>query len=138
MWVNALLCITLVNEGCDMMGEMVRFIQSNKMLELRISGTKNLWKTPLLAIKSSKKTHKCVITSVKLSLVATGNIKVFLLASVVLEIVRRFSSSHYPFIWDGLQSLQILCCQPFKWVLEWAHFTGLVTGIKVWFISIFF
>lgn len=118
-----------------MKGEIIRFAQSNKKLELRISATQNFPKSRLLgsfAKKSSKKTLKCV-TSMKVSLVASGgvgDIGVFLLTSAVLEIARRFSVAHCPFIWHGLQAAQILCCPPFKWIQRWAPFTALVKGMQ--------
>lgn len=117
------------------MGETVRLFQSNKKLELRITATQNLPKSRLLgslANKSSKKTLKCV-TSMKVSLVATGGageIGVFLLTTAVLEMVRRFSSANCPFLWRGLQALQVLCFPPFKWIQKWAPFTGLVKGMQ--------
>ena len=115
------------------MGETLRFSHTNKKLELRISATQNFPKSRLLgslANKSSKKTLKCV-TSVKVSMAAKGDIGAFLLTTAALEIVRRFSSSHCPFIWRGLQTLQILNCPPFKWLQKWAPFTGLVKGMQV-------
>ncbi|KAD7480084.1 hypothetical protein R6Q59_008881 [Mikania micrantha] len=117
------------------MGETLRFFQSNKKLELRITATQNLPKSRLFGLvanKYSKKTIKCV-TSVKVNLVATsgaGDIGVFLLTTAALEIVRRFSSAHCPFIWRGLQVLQILCCPPFKWIQKWAPFASLVKGMQ--------
>ncbi|KAI3814367.1 hypothetical protein L1987_19120 [Smallanthus sonchifolius] len=68
----------------------------------------------------------------KVNLVATdaGDIGVFLLTTAALEIVRRFSSDHCPFIWRGLQALQVLCCPPFKWIQKWAPFTSLVKGMQ--------
>lgn len=123
------------------MGETIRLFQSNKKLELRITATQNLPKSRLLGSlvnKSSKKTIKCV-TSMKVSLVATGGaageIGVFLLTTAVLEMVRRFSSANCPFIWRGLQALQLLCFPPFKWIQKWAPFTGLVKGMQVGFQS---
>ncbi|KAF5770870.1 putative CRAL-TRIO lipid binding domain-containing protein [Helianthus annuus] len=116
------------------MGETLRVFQSKK-LELRITATQNLPKRRLfgfLGNKYSNKTIKCV-TSVKVNLVAAGragDIGVFLLTTAALEIVRRFSSAHCPFIWRGIQALQILCCPPFKWIQKWAPFTGLVKGMQ--------
>ncbi|KAI3793354.1 hypothetical protein L1987_35971 [Smallanthus sonchifolius] len=120
--------------GCEVMGETLRFFQSNKKLELRITATQNLPKSRLFGLVANtytKKTIKCV-TSVKVNLVATGagDIGVFILTTAALEIVRRFSSAHCPFIWRGLQALQILCCPPFKWIQKWAPFTSLVKGMQ--------
>lgn len=118
-----------------MKGEVLRFTQPNRKLELRISATQNFPKSRLLgslANKSSKKTLKCV-ASFKVSLVGSGgvgDISAFLLTSAALEIVRRFSSAHCPFIWHGIQAAQILCCPPFKWIQKWAPFTGLVKAMQ--------
>lgn len=120
------------------MRETLRLFQSNKKLELRVTATQNLPKSRLFGLVA-KKTIKCV-TSVKVNLVATGgdgDIGAFLLTTATLEIVRRFSSAHCPFIWRGLQALQILCCPPFKWIQKWAPFTGLVKGMQVGFSCIF-
>lgn len=128
-------CNFSVDKRCDVMGETLRVFQSNKKLDLRISATQNFPKSRLfgeLAKKSSKKTLKCV-TSMKVSMVASGDIGVFLLTTAVLEIVRKLSSAHCPFFWRGLQALQILCCPPFKWIEKWAPFTSLVKGMQVGF-----
>ncbi|KAK1409482.1 hypothetical protein QVD17_36008 [Tagetes erecta] len=124
-----------VNEVCEVMGETLRFFQSNKKLELRVTATQNLPKSRLFGLvanKYSKKRIKCV-ASVKVNLVATGgdgDIGAFLLTTATLEIVRRFSLAHCPFIWRGLQALQILCYPPFKWIQKWAPFTNLVKGMQ--------
>lgn len=117
------------------MGETLRFLNTNKKVELRVTATQNLPKSRLFGLvlnKYSKKTIKCA-TSLKINFVANGagDAGVFLLTTAVLEIVRRFSSAHCPFIWHGLQALQILCCPPFKWIQKWAPFTGLIQGMQV-------
>ncbi|XP_076903602.1 uncharacterized protein LOC143558707 [Bidens hawaiensis] len=116
------------------MGETLRFLNTNKKVELRVTATQNLPKSRLFGLvlnKYSKKTIKCA-TSLKINFVANsaGDVGVFLLTTAALEIVRRFSSAHCPFIWRGLQALQILCCPPFKWIQKWAPFTGLVQGMQ--------
>ncbi|KAI7751227.1 hypothetical protein M8C21_021296 [Ambrosia artemisiifolia] len=119
-----------------MMGETVRFFQSNKKLELRIGPTRDHAKSRLFGLTASKHSNKTVICvpSTKVSLVATGaagDVGVFLLTTAALEIVRKFSSARCPFVWHGLQALQILCCPPFKWIQKWAPFTSLVKGMQV-------
>lgn len=60
-----------------------------------------------------------------------GHVAVFLLKVAALEAVRRFSRARYPFIWSGLQALQVFCYPPFKWVQRWYPFRFLVKGMKV-------
>ncbi|XP_077214056.1 uncharacterized protein LOC143848888 [Tasmannia lanceolata] len=54
----------------------------------------------------------------------------FLLKVASLEILRRFSRARCPFIWQGLQALQVLCYPPFKWIQRWAPFKTLVEGMQ--------
>lgn len=60
-----------------------------------------------------------------------GHVAVFLLKIAALEAVRRFSRARYPFIWSGLQALQVFCYPPLKWVQRWYPFRFLVKGMKV-------
>ncbi|KAK7325001.1 hypothetical protein VNO77_29008 [Canavalia gladiata] len=62
---------------------------------------------------------------------AVGQITFFLLKVAALEIIRRFSKSRCPCVWRGLQTLQILCYPPFKWIQRWAPFKGLVKSMQV-------
>ncbi|XP_015935681.1 uncharacterized protein LOC107461651 [Arachis duranensis] len=62
---------------------------------------------------------------------AVGRITIFALKVAALEIVRRFSKSKCPFVWKGLQALQILCYPPFQWIQRWAPFKGLVESMQV-------
>ncbi|KAJ7947676.1 Sec14 cytosolic factor [Quillaja saponaria] len=60
-----------------------------------------------------------------------GHAAFFLVKVAALEIVRRFSKSRCPYAWRGIQSLQILCYPPFKWIQRWAPFKGLVKGMQI-------
>ncbi|KAH6803417.1 SEC14 cytosolic factor family protein / phosphoglyceride transfer family protein [Perilla frutescens var. frutescens] len=55
----------------------------------------------------------------------------FLVKTIALETVRRFSRAKCPFIWTGLQGLQILSCPPFKWIQRWKPFGFLVNGMQM-------
>lgn len=62
---------------------------------------------------------------------AVGYTALFLLKVAALEMLRRFSKAKCPFAWRGLQTLQMLCYPPFKWIQRWAPFKGLVEGMQV-------
>ncbi|KAF5446973.1 hypothetical protein F2P56_032565 [Juglans regia] len=62
---------------------------------------------------------------------AVGHTALFLLKVAALETLRRFSKAKCPFAWRGLQTLQMLCYPPFKWIQRWAPFKGLVEGMQV-------
>ncbi|XP_062084921.1 uncharacterized protein LOC133791052 [Humulus lupulus] len=62
---------------------------------------------------------------------AIGRIAVFVLKVAALETVRRFSKAKCPFVWRGLQALQVLCYPPFKWIQRFAPFKGLVKGAQM-------
>ncbi|PON85603.1 hypothetical protein TorRG33x02_186050 [Trema orientale] len=62
---------------------------------------------------------------------AVGHVAVFVLKVAALETVRRFSKAKCPFVWRGLQALQVLCYPPFKWIQRLAPFKGLVKGVQV-------
>ncbi|KAK2983266.1 hypothetical protein RJ640_009280, partial [Escallonia rubra] len=80
----------------------------------------------------SEKTLKCIL-SMKQGIQgngAAGEIGIFLLTTATLEIVRRFSRAKCPFIWRGLQALQLLCYPPFTWMQRWAPFKCLVKSMQ--------
>ncbi|PON51456.1 CRAL-TRIO lipid binding domain containing protein [Trema orientale] len=62
---------------------------------------------------------------------AVGHVAVFVLKVAALETVRRFSKTKCPFVWRGLQALQVLCYPPFKWIQRLAPFKGLVKGVQM-------
>ncbi|KAK3037813.1 hypothetical protein RJ639_031854 [Escallonia herrerae] len=80
----------------------------------------------------SEKTLKCIL-SMKQGIQgngAAGEIGIFLLTTATLEIVRRFSRAKCPFIWRGLQALQLLCYPPFTWMQRWTPFKCLVKSVQ--------
>ncbi|XP_019454033.1 PREDICTED: uncharacterized protein LOC109355367 isoform X2 [Lupinus angustifolius] len=62
---------------------------------------------------------------------SVGRATFFLLKLAALEIVRRFSKTRFPCVWQGLQALQILVYPPFRWIQRWAPFMGLVKSMQV-------
>ena len=62
---------------------------------------------------------------------AVGHVAVFVLKIAALETVRRVSKAKCPFVWRGIQALQVLCYPPFKWIQRLAPFKGLVKGVQV-------
>lgn len=60
-----------------------------------------------------------------------GQIVFFFLKVAALETVRRFSRAQCPFVWKAIQSLQILCFPPFKWICRWTPFGMFVEGVQV-------
>lgn len=80
----------------------------------------------------SKKSSQCVsLMKLGVGHPVVGDVGVFLLTTAVLEIVRRFSNAKCPFVWQGLQALQILCFPPFSWIQRWTPFKGLVKNMQV-------
>ncbi|KAL1826728.1 hypothetical protein ACET3Z_005140 [Daucus carota] len=60
-----------------------------------------------------------------------GHVAVFLVKVAVLEAIRKLSKSKYPFIWSGLQALQVISYSPFKWMQRWVPFRVLAKGMKM-------
>ncbi|KAK2985004.1 hypothetical protein RJ640_015599 [Escallonia rubra] len=74
------------------------------------------------------------IASVRFGKIGSGTgsqLAFFLLKVAALEAVRRFSRARCPFVWSGLQALQVLCCPPFKWIQKWEPFRFLVKGMQI-------
>lgn len=61
----------------------------------------------------------------------TAKVAFFILKVAALEAVRRFSKARCSFIWKTIQSLQILCYPPIKWISRWKPFGMLVEGVQV-------
>ncbi|MCE3051448.1 hypothetical protein HAX54_049862 [Datura stramonium] len=62
----------------------------------------------------------------------SGNQLVFFLVKVAaLEAVRRISRSKCPFVWSGLQALQVVCYPPLKWMQRWNPFRVLIEGMQM-------
>lgn len=81
----------------------------------------------------SKKSSQCVsLMKLGVGHPLVGELGVFLLTTAALETVRRFSNAKCPFVWKGLQALQILCNLPFSWIQRWTP-KGLVKNMQVGF-----
>ncbi|CAN4100947.1 unnamed protein product [Withania somnifera] len=62
----------------------------------------------------------------------SGNqLVLFLVKVAALEAVRRISRSKCPLVWSGLQSLQVVCYPPLKWMQRWNPFRVLVEGMQI-------
>ncbi|CAH9121343.1 unnamed protein product [Cuscuta epithymum] len=100
-----------------------------------ISNRKKLPKNYLVATASEHFTSKALkcITSVK-KCVRTGgavdNVVMFFITTAALEVLRRFSKSKCPFIWNGLQALQAICYPPLKWMQKWIPFKPLAKEMQ--------
>ncbi|KAM7496569.1 hypothetical protein LguiA_020983 [Lonicera macranthoides] len=105
--------------------EVTSFVSSKKVSKkcLVASGIKSFSHKSLDKISS--------LNNVKIGKVSAGHLTSFLLEVAALEMVRRFSKARCPYIWSGLQALQILCYPPFKWIQRWNPFGALVKGMQI-------
>ncbi|KZV25530.1 hypothetical protein F511_27515 [Dorcoceras hygrometricum] len=87
------------------------------------SGSKSYSRKPLVPITS--------LNHWKIGKGAGVQIASFLIKAMALEMVRRFSRPTCPFIWSGLQALQIVCYPPFKWIQRWSPFGMLVKAMQM-------
>ncbi|XP_073149307.1 uncharacterized protein [Henckelia pumila] len=87
------------------------------------SGSKSYSRKPLVPIT--------LLNQWKIGKGAGVQIASFLIKAIALEMVRRFSRATCPFIWSGLQALQVLCYPPFKWIQRWNPFGMLVKGMQM-------
>lgn len=101
---------------------------------------KNARKTSLKTFAS--KSLACLpikpITAVKdwkLGKVTGNEAASFLIKVAVLEAMRRFSKVKCPFVWTGLQALQVLCYPPFKWIQRLKPFEFVAKGMQVIFFG---
>lgn len=60
-----------------------------------------------------------------------NNVALFLLKVGALETVRRLSKARCPFVWSGLQALQVFCYPPLKWLQRWDPFRNLIKGAQI-------
>ncbi|XP_022752756.1 uncharacterized protein LOC111301401 isoform X2 [Durio zibethinus] len=60
-----------------------------------------------------------------------GHASIFLLEVAALETVRRVSKAKCPFLWRGIQALQVICYPPLNCIQKWAPFKGLVKGMQM-------
>ncbi|XP_047314573.1 uncharacterized protein LOC124918472 [Impatiens glandulifera] len=97
-------------------------------------------------LRSTKMPKRCLGSSATASSTATsmpitlkpkyrraspvGNAALFVVKVVALEAVRRFSRARCPFLWCGIQALQVLCVPPVKWIQKWAPLKCLINGVQ--------
>lgn len=62
---------------------------------------------------------------------SAGQVASFLIKTLALETLRRFSNARCPFLWTGLQALQVLCYPPLKWLQCWNPFGFLIKGMQM-------
>ncbi|XP_023761021.1 uncharacterized protein LOC111909437 isoform X1 [Lactuca sativa] len=60
-----------------------------------------------------------------------NDMALFLLKVGALETVRRLSKHRCPFIWSSLQTLQVFCYPPLKWLQRWKLFGNLIKGMQM-------
>ncbi|KAK1408449.1 hypothetical protein QVD17_40230 [Tagetes erecta] len=98
--------------------------RKDSKLTLDASGSKSLShillkKTPLL------------FNNGKIRKSAAVDMALFLLKVGALETVRRLSKARCPFVWSGLQALQVFCYPPLKWLQRWDPFRNLIKGAQI-------
>lgn len=96
---------------------------------------KNVSKSLSIASGPKSFARQCIrpITSNKWEIGKGTGVQVasFLIKTIALETIRRFSRAKCPFLWTGLQGLQVLCYPPLKWIQCWKPFGLLVKGMQV-------
>lgn len=119
------------------MGASLSVSDSSENLDVRAVTTRKVRKGCLVAsipAEYSKKSSQCVsLMKLGVGHPLVGDIGVFLLTTAALEIVRRFSNAKCPFVWKGLQALQIMCYLPCSWIERWTPFKVLVENMQVGF-----
>ncbi|XP_057480654.1 uncharacterized protein LOC130767709 [Actinidia eriantha] len=118
------------------MGDSFDHPGSRKASEVpSINTNKRVSKTCLVASNPKSSTQKSTRHVVstdhrRMGRGTAGDAALFLLKVAALETVRRFSRARCPFVWCGIQALQVLCYPPLKWIQRWAPFTGLVYSVQ--------
>nr|XP_043620737.1 uncharacterized protein LOC122592546 isoform X2 [Erigeron canadensis] len=97
--------------------------RKDSKLTLVASGSK------LLSHASSKQIP--LFNNMKLRQLPANDMALFLLKVGWLEMVRRLSKAKCPFVWSGLQALQVFCYPPLKWLQRWAPFRNLIKGAQI-------
>ncbi|XP_051129935.1 phosphatidylinositol/phosphatidylcholine transfer protein SFH9 [Andrographis paniculata] len=62
---------------------------------------------------------------------AGSQVASFLIKTIALESIRRFSRSKCPLLWSGLQGLQVLCYPPLNWLQCWKPFGFLIKRMQL-------
>ncbi|GAB4836601.1 hypothetical protein Ancab_001513 [Ancistrocladus abbreviatus] len=117
------------------MGDFLRISNPRKSLESNAVTSENGSKQHAVApvpVKYSQKALKSIasVDNGTFGVRTAVEIGQLLLKVAALEMIRRFSTAHFPLAWCGLQALQILRFPPFKWIMKWAPFKGLEKCIQ--------
>ncbi|KAL4571015.1 hypothetical protein LXL04_017765 [Taraxacum kok-saghyz] len=93
-------------------------------------------KLTLVASSSKSFSHKSLkqipfFNSGKIKKVPINDVALFLLKVGALETVRRLSNHKCPFIWSTLQTLQVFCYPPLKWLQKWVPFRNLIKNMQM-------
>lgn len=101
-----------------------------------------------LSITSTRQSKRCLLSSTSESLsrrtlkrITLTNqamqgkgpfvdIAFLILKVAALDVVRRISKAKCPFVWRGLQALQLFCYPPFKWIQRWDPFRSFVGCVQ--------
>lgn len=104
------------------------YISSSKWSSEGISATSSNKKSKEHFVVSR---HKSLVNAGKLRKLASGPVVLFLLEVAALDVVRRFSKARCPFVWSGLQALQVVCYPPLKWIQKWNPCRILVKSMQM-------
>lgn len=93
-------------------------------------------KVTLVASSSKSISHKSLkqipfFNNGKITKLPVNDVALFLLKVGALETVRRLSNHKCPFIWSSLQSLQVFCYPPLKWLQRWNLFKNFIKGMQM-------
>ncbi|XP_052208751.1 uncharacterized protein LOC127812403 isoform X2 [Diospyros lotus] len=112
------------NPGSGKNSEVISVV-SNKTMSKRCSINSSPKPLPQ---KSTR--HMGPFNDIRIGMDTAGNAALFVVKVAALETVRRFSRERCPFIWHGIQALQVLCYPPLKWILRWAPLKGIVNSMQ--------
>ncbi|KAI7983151.1 hypothetical protein LOK49_LG15G01436 [Camellia lanceoleosa] len=137
LWLSQHLAYALINfYHLSSMGDSFDNLGSRKNCELTsVINNNKVSKSCLVASSpksfSQKATqHVVSFNPIRMGRGTAGDAALFLLKVAALETVRRFSRAKCPFLWHGIQVLQVLCYPPLKWIQRWAPFKGLVNNMQ--------
>lgn len=117
------------------MGDSLHVSGSSKNSEVLNNVTTSKRSQQCLVVSTQKNLQKLLKPLVSLKRVRLGRgstdpIVFFLLKVAALGMLQRLSKARCPYIWQGLQALQIICYPPFKWIQRWTPLKILVKGMQ--------
>ncbi|KAI9196980.1 hypothetical protein LWI28_028746 [Acer negundo] len=83
------------------------------------------------AFPLSAKRHITLLSHGKIGCGAAAHVAIFLLKVAALETVRRVSKAKCPFVWRGIQALQVICYPPLNMIQRWAPLKCLISGMQI-------